>query len=115
MAVEGFTCDPETVKYVGNTNLPGLAEALIDVGKALTGTEDHWPSAFREDRTPHESLYADTADLWSTVCEHFDEIVREAARRIDRAGDALVTIATNYCATDADMAAGVLSIIEDQP
>ena len=114
MVESGFTCDPEVVRYVGNTNLPGLAEALIDVGKALVGTEQYWADAFREDRTPTRAC-TPTPPSCGVPCANTSTRSREAARRIDRAGDALVSIATNYCATDADMAAGVLSIIEDQP
>lgn len=105
-----LSADTDVIRQVGTVDLPGLADTLRAVSAAVVANEDDWPKAFREDRTPTISMYEDAARSWSSACESFYSLLREAATRIDRAGDALVTIANNYEDADAVVAAGIIDI-----
>lgn len=102
--------DTDVIREVGTIDLPLLADTLRAVGDSVVDTEDHWAKAFREDRAPTISMYEQTALRWSSACDNFDNLLRDAAVRIDRAADALVFIADNYENTDAVAAEGILSI-----
>jgi hypothetical protein len=111
-----FTCDPTKLIDVSENVMQPLAQTLREAGHALVeGTEEYWAEAFREDRTPLESMYATTAHAWSTACNDFFDVLCEAARRIDRAADVLDTTAKNYAAADhaaAVRAAELLDLLE---
>jgi hypothetical protein len=118
MAQNGFTADPDRLRDVGLVDLPGLAETLRSARSALQDTKDSWASAFREDRTPMGTMYSDVADDWSSTCWSFFFVLSESANRIDRAGDALVTIADDYRAGDAGSAGrldGVFDLYDEDP
>jgi hypothetical protein len=118
MARDGFTADPDRLRDVGQIDLPDLAETLRSARAALQDTEDSWASAFREDRTPMGSMYSDVADDWSSTCWSFVAVLSESADRIDRAGEALVTIADDYQAGDAGTAGvldGVFDLYDEDP